>query len=162
LAASYGCGLFSGKPDKVRKGTVARVIYTLEADGRRVETVGAGEPVELLVGKGRLIAGLEEALLGMKPGEEKTVRVPPEKGYGQPDPQAVQSVPLARFGAESARLHPGMRVEGLRRGQFVSAQVLSMGKDTAVLDFNHPYAGKTLVFNIRVVSVEKGFSKKKG
>jgi FKBP-type peptidyl-prolyl cis-trans isomerase 2 len=147
-----GCGLFEGSP-KVRKGSVVKIHYILEVDGRKVDSTYEREPIEFRPGRGRLIEGLEEGVLGLKAGEEKTITLTPDKGYGMPDRQAVQKVPLERFGAQVWKLKPGASVQGRRHGRLVTARVLAVDGKDATLDFNHPYAGKILTFKVKVVEV---------
>jgi len=148
-----GCGLFTQRAPKIRKGSLVRIHYTLEADGRPIDSTYAREPVEFQAGRGRLIEGLEAQVMGLKEGDEKTVVVAPEQGYGPRDQGAVQRLPLSRFGPRAAGLRPGMSVQGMRRGRLATARILSIDREEATLDFNHPYAGKTLVFKVKVVGV---------
>ncbi len=104
------------------------------------------EPMPVKVGAGQLIKGFEDALFGMKIGEEKEVTLPPEEAYGNVDPTLVQTVPIKSF--ESAKISPEV-------GLMLNTEA-GVGKITKVnsadveLDFNSPMAGKTLIFNIRV------------
>lgn len=160
LLLAAGCGLFERAP-KVRKGSLVKLHYVLEVDGRRADSTFEREPVEFRPGRGRLIEGLEEQVLGLKPGEEKTIVVPPEKAYGLPDSHAVQRVPLERFGSQVWKLKPGARVQGRRQGRLSVARVVSVDGKSATLDFNHPYAGKTLTFKVKVVEVGSTLSAKR-
>ena len=155
-----GCGWFGAKEKRVRKGSKVKVHYTVSAGGTILDSTLKREPMEYRQGSGKLITGLEEQLLGMKEGDERTLNVPPEKGYGLFDPEAVQNVPLARFGAQGRRLRKGMSVQGLRRGRLVKAKVLAVREGQVMLDFNHPLSGKTLTFKVKVVEVAS--SKRKG
>lgn len=148
-----GCGWLGEKPRKIRKGSVVRLHYTLEVDGRTADSTYDRKPVEFEEGRGRLIEGLEEQVMGLKAGDEKTVVVPPEKGYGQRASSAVQRLPLERFGPHVWKLKPGVRVQGLRGGRLVSARVVSVADDGVTLDFNHPYAGKVMTFKVKIVDV---------
>jgi FKBP-type peptidyl-prolyl cis-trans isomerase SlyD len=104
-------------------------------------------------GKGG-VRGLEQALYGMAVGEEKEIVVSAAEGYGEIDPRAVktlsrQSVPLA------AQAKPGERVRLLhkRSGTVQNAVVVEVQPEKVVLDFNHPLAGKTLHYRVRVDGV---------
>jgi len=160
LLIAAGCGLLEGTP-KVRKGSLVKLHYVLEVDGKQADSTFGREPIEFRPGRGRLIEGLEEQVVGLKSGEEKTIVVPPEKAYGLPDGHAVKKVPLARFGAQVWKLKPGASVQGRRQGRLSVARVVSVDGRSVTLDFNHPYAGKTLTFKVKVVEVGATLSAKR-
>jgi FKBP-type peptidyl-prolyl cis-trans isomerase 2 len=108
-------------------------------------------PLGITVGNGEIISGLEEAMLGMEAGEKKTVVVPPEKGYGMPREDLVVPVPMEQFSSVGLEPVEGMYVmtdSGL-------AKIASIEGENVMLDFNHPLAGKTVIFDIEVVEVKK-------
>ncbi len=108
-------------------------------------------PLAVHVGVGEIIPGLDEALIGMKVGEKKRATIPPEKAYGMPNPELVIEVPVSEF--TQAGLEP---VEGLYvMTDSGIAKIVNVGKETVKLDFNHPLAGKTLVFDLEIVEIEK-------
>lgn len=153
LAAAW---LFFGRlrPAQVRKGSRVRIHYSLTVDGKAVESSEGGKPLEFTQGAGEVVPGLDEALLGLKPGQERGVSVPPEKGYGRANPAAVRKVPLSSFQSQPVALKAGMTVEGMSGGRLVTGRVLRLEGQDAVLDMNHPLAGKTLEIRVRVVGVE--------
>ncbi len=108
-------------------------------------------PIGVTVGAGEIIPGIEEALLGMELGEKKEVVVPPEKGYGMPREDLIVPVPIEQF--TSAGLEP---VEGMYVMTDAGiAKILKVEEKTVRLDFNHPLAGKTAIFEIEVVEIKK-------
>ncbi len=110
------------------------------------------EPLEVNVGAGEIIPGLDEALVGMEVGEKKTVTVPPEKAYGMPNPELVVDVPLSQFSDAGVEPVEGMYVmtdSGI-------AKITSVEGDNVKLDFNHPLAGKVLIFEVEVTDVRRG------
>jgi len=108
-------------------------------------------PLEVHVGVGEIIPGLDEALIGMEVGEKKTITVPPEKAYGMPNPDLIIEVPVSEF--TQAGLEP---VEGLYvMTDSGIAKIREVGEETVKLDFNHPLAGKTLIFEVEIVGIEK-------
>ncbi|MBI4451171.1 peptidylprolyl isomerase [Candidatus Woesearchaeota archaeon] len=135
---------------KIKKGDVASVEYTgtLE-DG----TVFSQSSVDVEAGNGAVIKGFDEALLGMKEGEEKTISVKPEDAYGNIDERLVRAVPKKDF-PEKISAKPGTFLR-LRapNGQMLFAGIKSATEDSVVLDMNHPLAGKTLNFRIKVVTI---------
>ncbi len=110
------------------------------------------EPLGVNVGAGEIIPGLDEALVGMEVGEKKTVTVPPEKAYGMPNPELVVDVPLSQFSDVGVEPVGGMYVmtdSGI-------AKITSVEGDNVKLDFNHPLAGKVLIFEVEVTDVRRG------
>ncbi|ASJ01956.1 peptidylprolyl isomerase [Thermococcus profundus] len=108
-------------------------------------------PIGVTIGEGEIIPGIEEALLGMEVGEKKTVTVPPEKGYGMPRDELVVPIPIDQF--TSAGLEP---IEGMYvMTDSGIAKIKAVEGDVVTLDFNHPLAGKTAVFEIEVVEIKK-------
>jgi|SaaInl4_150m_RNA_FD_contig_21_1604036_length_573_multi_5_in_0_out_0_1 FKBP-type peptidyl-prolyl cis-trans isomerase 2 len=113
-----------------------------------------GEPLEFEAGAGHLIVGIDEALLGMEKGDRKTLKIPPEKAYGERDEQAVKPVPKTAFGG-SGELPLGATVGvSLPDGRNMPAVVKAITIDEITLDFNHPLAGHTLNFEIEVVELQ--------
>jgi peptidylprolyl isomerase len=113
------------------------------------------EPFFIVVGEGWVPKGLEEALTGLEPGKTSTIELPPEKAYGVRDPKKVRLVPLRKFTAEGVTPVPGLQVN--LDGK--SVQVRSVGAGRVQVDYNHPFAGKTLIYDItieRVIESEDG------
>lgn len=138
---------------KVTKGRKVAVHYrgTLE-NGEEFDSSEGREPLEFVAGDGNLIPGFEKALIGMAPGESKTVTLEVEDAYGPYEDELVVEGPRNSFPEEGLKLGQSYTVH-LRGGQEAVARVLRIGKDTVALDFNHPLAGKRLTFHLRVVSV---------
>ena len=113
-------------------------------------------PLGANVGVGELIPGMDEALLGMEVGERKNITIPPEKGYGMPRDDLIINVPTSEF--KKAGIEP---IEGAYiMTDSGIAQITTIGEENVTLDFNHPLAGKTLVFEVEVVDVKKETSDK--
>lgn len=112
-----------------------------------------GEPITFQVGAGQMISGFDSAVVGMAAGDSKQIKITPADGYGEINPDAVQTVPLEAF-PEDIELSEGVTVMGQNEmGQQMIAKVISLGDNEAVLDFNHPMAGKELNFNLELISV---------
>ncbi len=107
------------------------------------------EPFFIVVGEGWVPKGLDEALTVLEVGKASTVEVPPEKGYGGRDPKKVRLVPLRKFRAEGLTPVPGLQVNVDGK----VAQVRSVGAGRVQVDYNHPFAGKTLVYDVAVEKV---------
>lgn len=137
----------------VAEGKLVKVNYTLTVEGEVIDSSAQREPLEVRVGSGHVIPGFEKALMGMKAGEKKSFQVSPEEGYGPQRPEAVQEVPKDRLPADREP-EVGMKLytagEG---GQVITATIVEVKKDTVMLDFNHPLAGKTLNFDVEIVEI---------
>lgn len=135
-------------------GSKVELEYTLiDSDGNDVGSNKGGEPLFFIQGRQEIIPGLEKALYGMRAGEEKKVTVKPAEAYGEVDPNAVEEVPKEQFPDET--LTVGMDVVTLdERGERRTVRIKQLREETVVLDLNHPLAGKTLVFDVKVLSVE--------
>jgi len=107
------------------------------------------KPLVVAVGKGDVIKGLDEALVGMDKGNKKSVTIPPEKGYGKRDSTLVKIVPLSVFTKNKMNPYPGMPVQL----DNMVARVQSVSGGRVRVDFNHELAGKELVFEIEIVDV---------
>ncbi|NJE61819.1 peptidylprolyl isomerase [Thermococcus sp. 21S7] len=108
-------------------------------------------PLGVNVGVGEIIPGLDEALIGMELGEKKTVTIPPEKAYGMPNPELVIDVAKTEFSNVGIEPIEGMYImtdSGI-------AKIAKVGEEKVTLDFNHPLAGKTLVFEVEIVEIQK-------
>ena len=112
-----------------------------------------GEPMSGLVGDGKLISGFENALLGMKANEKKSIVIESKDAYGEFNPKAIQIVPLTSFPEDFEGI-VGKVVQGkAENGNVFTAVITEVVDDNFTLDFNHPLAGKNLNFDIEIVSV---------
>ncbi|MDX6769373.1 MAG: FKBP-type peptidyl-prolyl cis-trans isomerase [Elusimicrobiota bacterium] len=130
--------------------------YEKSVEGVVRESTFKELPLRAVLGEGRLLAGLEESLRALKPGEERSFALPPEKAYGPRDPKLVETMAVADFGAMADQLVPGARILGMRDGQAQKAVVEKVENGRVTLDFNQPDAGKTVTFRLRLVSREPG------
>ncbi len=137
---------------EVRTKDTGQLIDTTDAELAKKEGIYDEDrvygPILVVIGEGKLLPGIEEALEGMEVGEEKTVEIPPEKAYGPYDPKKVRIVSLGVFRRQGVIPKPGDVIEVNGR----TARVLSVSGGRVKLDFNHPLAGKTLIAKIKVVA----------
>lgn len=138
---------------KVEKDLVVSLEYTLTVDGEVVDSSEENGPIDFIQGQGNIIPGLEKELTGMKLGEAKKVNVLAVDAYGEYDPDAVEEIPLSDF-PNDIPLEVGVElaVED-EDGEAVSAVIEEVGKDTVSLNFNHPLAGKDLVFDVKIAAL---------
>jgi len=130
---------------EVIETTIAKVAE--EAKLHKHEAVY--EPMFIVVGEGWVTKGLDEALSGLEVEKTATIEVPPEKGYGARDPSKIRLIPLRRFKADGVTPAPGMQLEIDRK----PALIRSVGAGRVQVDFNHPLAGKTLIYEVSIASV---------
>ncbi len=108
-------------------------------------------PLEIKVGAAQVIKGFDDALVGMEVGEEKEIKIGPEDAYGDRRPELVQSLPKELFLQNNITPEEGMR---LNTSQGI-AEIVKVSGDDVTLDFNHPLAGKTICFEIKVEDLKK-------
>ena len=139
----------------IEKNRVVTLNYTLRDEQGTILDASSGRaPLSYLHGKGNIIPGLEQALVGKAAGDKLDVTVAPEQGYGARDERLVQIVPRTKFG-EVAGLVPGMqvRVSGPQGPRIVN--VVRVDRDFVTIDGNHPLAGRTLHFSVEIAEVRK-------
>ncbi|MEA3342031.1 MAG: peptidylprolyl isomerase [Chloroflexota bacterium] len=135
----------------VADGLLVSLDYVLHLDdGTLVDSSDDQADLEFVQGQGQIMPGLERALYGMTVGDEKSVVVAPPDGYGERDPEAFRAISSEEFSPEmalkrGAAIH--MRDE---EGRVVVAFVADVRPGGVLLDFNHPLAGQTLHFRVRV------------
>lgn len=141
---------------KIAKDTVATLDYTLHlGDGEVVDGSTPDDPLVYLHGYEEIIPGLERALEGKTAGDKLQVVVPPEDGYGDYDPEGVEEVPRTDL-PEDLTIEEGEIITATDEdGDDVEFLIKEVKKDTVVVDFNHPMAGKTLHFDVTVREVRE-------
>jgi len=144
----------------IANGMRVKFHYRLIVDGEVVDDSHERGPMSFIHGNGMVIRGVELATLGMKPGETKSVEIPPEDGYGPVKPDAVKTLPISDFGHPD-NLAVGKRVGGKDKGRPFQATITEIGEETVTLDMNHPLAGKHLHFEIEIVEVDDGPPKRR-
>lgn len=122
-------------------------------DGAVIDSNFEGQPATFVMGDGSLLPGFEKTLLGLTPGAEDSFVVKPEDAFGQSNPNNMQQVPRDQFAADMEL------VEGLVVS-FADAQkaelpgvVHSFDDESVTIDFNHPLAGRDIIFDVKVVDV---------
>lgn len=144
----------------VSNGKQVTLEYTMKLDDQSVVDTNVGrEPLKVTQGRHEIIPGLEKALEGMAAGEKKKVTLAPTEAYGTVDPKAFQEVDKNMVPADAQKV--GIQLEGKTAdGKTVYPRISEVKNDTVVLDFNHPLAGKTLHFDVKVLDVAQASSAK--
>jgi len=139
---------------KVVKGNKIKVEYTGTLDDGSVfdSSEKHGTPLEFEAGAGQVIPGFDDAIMGMKVGEEKDVTLPPEQAYGELNPQLRKEIPKTQLPAGNYK--KGMMLAlNMPDGNQLPATIVAVSDSNITLDFNSPLAGKTLHFKLKVVEI---------
>ncbi len=138
---------------QIVKHKVVTIDYTLtDEEGKVLDTSKDSEPLSYIQGIGNLIPGLESALEGKQAGDALNVSVPPEQGYGERDDKLLVSVPRERFD-EAGNVEVGMRFQAPTESGMRVVTVVGIEEENVTVDANHPLAGETLNFDVKVVEV---------
>jgi len=138
----------------VRNGSVVSFEYTLtDESGEVLQSNKGKEPVTYTHGKHEIIPGLEKGLSEMQVNQEKTIQVGPEEAYGQVDPSGFKEIAKTDIPPTALEVGTPLTARG-PQGEELLIHVSEVRDDSVVLDFNHPLAGKTLTFDIKVVDIE--------
>lgn len=142
------------KPASVAPGRQVSVEYTLTLDdGTTADTNVGGDPLVFQQGAHEILPALEEALDGMKVSESRKVTLPPEKGYGAVNPQLVQEVDL-QLVPEDGRVPGAQLAAEDENGNRHYAVVREVRESKVLVDMNHPLAGRTLVFDVKILAID--------
>jgi FKBP-type peptidyl-prolyl cis-trans isomerase SlyD len=154
LCAFNACGQEATEQlaqSSIEPGKAVSLSYTVSLpDGEVVHSNADGYPIKYKQGEGNLLPALEAAVAGLSAGDKKSVTLAPEDVYGPIDPAAFRVVPLDKIPEGSRQVGAVFSQDGDRR----SIRVVEIKEDTAVVDLNHPLAGKTLTYDIDILSVE--------
>lgn len=139
----------------VKTGDLIKVEYTGTLDDGNVfdSSQSHGEPLEFEVGSGQIIKAFDDAVIGMAVGDQKSITILADDAYGQPTTELIRKVPK-EFLASLPDAKPGM-VLGLSdsQGNQMPAKIVEISDTEITLDLNHPLAGKTLHFTIKIVEI---------
>ena len=135
---------------------VVGMEYTLTLDdGEIADSSDGKEPLFFLQGFGNIIPGLEKALEGLKVGDEKEVKVPPKEAYGEFNEEAFQEIPRDAIPSD-VPLEEGVMLELIdENGYFLPAIIAEVQDEIIVVDMNHPLAGQTLNFKVKIVEIRE-------
>jgi peptidylprolyl isomerase len=138
--------------EAIKAGDTISVNYTGKLENGEVFDTSEGrEPITFTVGAGQLIKGFDDAVIGMKEGDTKSITVTPEEGYGEHRKELVIDMPKTNIPADMD-LSIGLPVNLIdQSGNPIPAVVTEILDDVVKMDVNHPLAGRTLVFDIEIV-----------
>jgi peptidylprolyl isomerase len=137
-----------------KKGDQVKVFYVGRlADGSVFDSSEGQAPLEFIVGRKEVIRGFDQAVLGMTPGEVKTLTLPAEQAYGPYQEDMVAEVQRADVPAQ-LKLVVGNHLELTREdGEPIVVKIVALDETKVTLDANHPLAGQDLTFEIRLLDI---------
>ena len=143
-----GCSSVQAETDNTVK-----VHYTGTLNNGTVFDTSVGrEPLEFTIGQGQLISGFEEAVLGMKVGESKTVNIPAAQAYGQYRDDLVFIMERSQL---PDNIEAGQQLQMMQAdGSVIVVTVINVSETIATVDANHSLAGEDLIFEIELVEIE--------
>jgi FKBP-type peptidyl-prolyl cis-trans isomerase SlpA len=122
-------------------------------DGSTVDSNFDGEPAIFVVGDGNLLPGFEAVLQGLMSGAEDVFSIHPEQGFGQHNPSNMQQFPRKEFDDDLA-LEPGLMLSFADANKAeLPGVVTEVDQDEVTIDFNHPLAGHTISFKVKILDV---------
>ena len=139
---------------QAQNGDTVKVHYTGKlTDGTQFDTSTSGNPLEFTLGGGQLIPGFEKAVLGMTPGDTKTVTIPSGDAYGEHRDDMVVTVNKDQF-PDHITPQLGQQLEMRQaNNQPLNVVITDISGEEVTLDANHPLAGKDLVFDLELVEI---------
>ncbi len=139
---------------QAKKDDKVKVHYTgkLE-DGTIFDSSENRDPLEFVLGAGKMIAGFDKGVTGMKVGEEKTVNIPSAEAYGPHDPQRTVEIDKNQL-PKDLKPEIGQKLQMQNpSGQAFAVTVMEINDSKIILDANHDLAGKDLIFEIKLISI---------
>jgi peptidylprolyl isomerase len=133
---------------KVKAHYTGRLTNNEEFDSSLKE---GREPIEFVIGEGTLIPGFENGILGLSPGDKKTVEIPAVEAYGEYKDELRVTVPKTNA-PQGVQVGQSLQAN-MQNGEMVTFMVREVNDDNIIVDANHPLAGQTLIFDIEVLEV---------
>jgi FKBP-type peptidyl-prolyl cis-trans isomerase SlpA len=135
------------------ESTVTLHLSLALEDGTVAESTFEDEPLTFAMGDGTLVGGLELGLYGLKAGATQRLVLEPEQAFGLHDPAKLHQLPRAEFSTE-LELEPGVIIGfDTPSGEELSGTIISLADEMVEMDFNHPLAGRIVVFEVEIISV---------
>ncbi len=138
----------------IEKGKTVSFEYTLTLEDNEVIDTNVGaDPMTFTHGSSQIIPGLEDQMKGMKTGDIKKVTVKAEDGYGPIIPEAIIELKTEQVPENSLKIGAMLQTKS-PDGQIVRGRITEIKGEKTVLDLNHPLAGKTLFFDVKVLDIK--------
>ena len=124
------------------------------SDGTVFDSSEGRDPLQFVVGAGQIIPGLEEGIKGLHAGDKKTITIAAANAYGAYDDSAVMEFPKDQL-PQDMELTEGMQLAAQGPQGPIPVTIKEIKEDSVMIDFNHPLAGKDLIFDVEIVEVVK-------
>ena len=142
---------------QIERNSRVTIYYRLGlTNGDVLEDNFDDEPMTVQLGCGEMAEGLELALIGLREGQEETIDIGPDLAFGYVDETLFRSIPRIEFDPE-LELEPGLIIEfATEDGETLPGTILDFNEDEVRVDLNHPLAGQTVRYSVRVVAIDDG------
>lgn len=138
---------------RIAAGTEVRLHFAiLLPEGDEVDSTRRGQPATFVVGDGNLLPGFEQALFGLRAGDDEQLQIAAADAFGERVEANVQRLPRARF-PDAQALEEGLIVSFAAPDGELPGVVTKLWEETVEVDFNHPLAGRDLVFDVSILDV---------
>ncbi len=140
--------------DEINMHSLVLMHYSIAlCNGTEIESSFDDEPMEVRMGHDDLTEGMELAIFGLREGDQQTLTLTPEQGFGPRDEDNIHNMPLTDF-PDELKAEVGLTyLFGTPEGDDLPGTVLAIKDDLAEVDFNHPLAGYDLIFKVQILSV---------
>lgn len=139
----------------IENGNMVKMHYNAKIGDRVIDTSRNKNPIEFKVGEGQILQGLDEAVVGLKTGDKKTVVVPPEKAYGQRKEGLTQKIRRDKSREPPKGIEEGSVIQyKTEQGKNRYGTITKVEEDNITVDLNHPLAGQTINFDLEIVDVK--------
>lgn len=142
---------------QIERNSCVTIYYRLGlTNGDVLEDNFDDEPMTVQLGCGEMAEGLELALIGLREGQEDTIDIGPDLAFGYVDENLFRSIPRIEFDPE-LQLEPGLIIEfATEDGETLPGTILDFNEDEVRVDLNHPLAGQTVRYSVKVVAIDDG------
>ncbi|MBD1388884.1 FKBP-type peptidyl-prolyl cis-trans isomerase [Neiella sp. HB171785] len=140
---------------QIVQGTEVTMHFAIKlTDGSVADSTKVNnKPARFVVGDGNLTDSFEQCLLGLKAGDEKKFELPPEQAFGLPNPDNIHHLDRMKFGAEVTAEVGAIVAFSQPDGTEIPGIVRAVEGDSVTVDFNHPLAGHTVIFEVEILTV---------
>lgn len=146
----------SAADSKIGPNSRVKLHFTLCLEsGEVVDSTRASGPAELRIGDGKLLPGFEDCLKGLRAGECSSCRLEPENAFGAVNSNNISFIERTRF-PDTMQLEPGLMVSFAAVGGELPGVVVSVHGEQVRVDFNHPLAGRVILFELEIIAVYEG------
>ncbi len=138
-------------------GSRVTMHFTLSLkDGTVADSTEDGEPMTFSMGDGTLIEGLEMVLYGLKTGDKQSLEIGPRDTFGFPDEESFHTLPRSEFAAELPLEEGVILGFNTPSGEEVPGTIREVRDDEVLVDFNHPLAGRPVIFDVEILDIQPG------